>query len=73
MGLEEMEEYLKTNRHLPGIKSAAEYQQTGTVNLGELNIKLLEKVEELMLYNIELMKQIKLLEKKMIVLEKLPK
>ena len=69
MTLEEIEEYVKLNRHLPGIKSAGEYQQTGTMDLGEINIKLLEKVEELTLFNIALLKQMKALETKMLLLE----
>ena len=50
--LYEIEDFVKRNFHLPGIKSASQYESIGTVNLGELNAKLLEKVEELTLHTI---------------------
>ncbi len=52
--LEETKAYVEQNKHLPGIPSSAEMQQNG-VNLLEMNMKLLEKVEELTLHQIELM------------------
>ena len=64
MTLQEVEAYVQANRHLPGIKSAADYQKTGSINVGELQLKLLQKVEELTLYNIQLMKEIEELNKK---------
>ncbi len=51
--LEETKAYVEQNKHLPGIPSSAEMQQNG-VNLLEMNMKLLEKVEELTLYLIEM-------------------
>ena len=56
--LSEVEQYIKANKHLPGIPTAAEVEKDG-VNLGEMNVKLLEKVEELTLYVIEQNKQMK--------------
>lgn len=56
MPLPELEVYLTENKHLPGIPTAAEVVEEG-VKLGEMNAKLLEKVEELTLYMIELNKQ----------------
>ncbi len=47
-GLEETEAYIKTHRRLPGMPSAEEAEVNG-VSLGEMNRKLLEKVEELTL------------------------
>ncbi|MBL6448707.1 hypothetical protein JMN32_20510 [Fulvivirga sp. 29W222] len=55
--LSEVEKYIKENKHLPGIPTTAEVEKDG-VNLGEMNVKLLEKVEELTLYVIELKKEI---------------
>ncbi len=54
--LEETESYIKANKHLPEIPSAAEMQENG-ISLGEMNIKLLQKIEELTLYMIELKKE----------------
>lgn len=43
--------------HLPGVPTAEEMEQEG-VDLGEMNRLLMEKVEELTLYIIDLQKQI---------------
>ncbi len=50
--LSEVEAFIKANRHLPEIPSAAEMEEAG-VNLAEMNKLLLMKVEELTLYAIE--------------------
>ncbi|MBK1442738.1 hypothetical protein JHJ32_22250 [Parapedobacter sp. ISTM3] len=52
MPLAELEAYIKTNGHLPGIPAAEEVEAVG-VGLAEMNHKLLEKVEELTLHLIE--------------------
>ncbi len=51
-GLAETAEYIKVNKHLPGIPSAAEMEENG-LDLKEMNLKLLQKVEELTLYLIK--------------------
>jgi hypothetical protein len=70
MNLKELELYIQQNNHLPNIKSEAEYTQAGEIDLGELNIKLLEKVEELTLYTINQQKQIDELKKMILELKK---
>ncbi|MEZ4829247.1 MAG: TMF family protein, partial [Bacteroidia bacterium] len=50
--------YISENHHLPRIKSAEEYAATGSVNVGELQVQLLEKVEELTLYILTLKEEI---------------
>ncbi|NMN37181.1 hypothetical protein [Pedobacter sp. SG918] len=55
--LAELEKFVKTNKHLPEIPTARQMVENG-VNLGELNIKLLQKVEELTLHLIEKDKQL---------------
>lgn len=50
--LSEVKSYIDQNHHLPQIPSAAEMQKNG-MGVGELNTKLLQKVEELTLYLIE--------------------
>ena len=55
--LGEVERYIEANRHLPDIPSAQEVEENG-VDVGEMNKLLLQKVEELTLYIIDLQKQI---------------
>ena len=50
--LEFIDTYIKENKHLPEIASAKEMEKNG-VNIGEFQIKLLQKIEELTLYTIE--------------------
>ncbi len=63
LSLEELKIYIETHRHLPGIKSEARYMEEGSVDVGELQLNLLEKVEELTLYVIALQEKIEQLEK----------
>ncbi|MDV2447289.1 hypothetical protein CMU93_07225 [Elizabethkingia anophelis] len=56
--LESVEKHIKEKKHLPEIASAAEMQKDG-VNIGDFQIKLLQKIEELTLYSIEQNKLIK--------------
>ncbi len=60
--LEETENYIKAHKHLPEIPSAKEMEANG-VQIGEMNMLLLKKIEELTLHQIELMKEIKQLNK----------
>ncbi len=52
LSLDEVETYITQNKHLPEIPSAKEMEQNG-INLSEMNMLLLKKVEELTLYAIE--------------------
>lgn len=61
--IRDVENYISKYQHLPGIPSAKEVEDAGGFELGEMNKKLLEKVEELTLYIIELNKRIEDLEK----------
>ncbi len=47
--LDSVANYIKENKHLPEIASAEEMKKDG-INLSEMNIKLLQKIEELTLY-----------------------
>ncbi len=59
--LVEVENYIKTHKHLPDIPSAEEMEASG-VNLAEMNKLLLQKVEELTLYSIQQAEKLKELE-----------
>ena len=56
MPLKDLETFIKANKHLPEIPTTAEVQENG-ISIGEMNAKLLQKVEELTLYVIELKKE----------------
>lgn len=60
MPLEEVENYIQENGHLPNVPSAEEVELQGQ-NLGEMNKVLLEKIEELTLHLIEQQKEIEAL------------
>ncbi|WP_343540128.1 hypothetical protein [Sphingobacterium thalpophilum] len=51
-GLDSLQSFISENRHLPGIPSAAQMEKEG-INVGDLQIDLLQKIEELTLYIIE--------------------
>ena len=70
--LESIEHYIKENKHLPEITSAKEMEKEGIL-LGDMNIKLLQKIEELTLYTIAQEKKINSLEKLKQRVEKLEK
>ncbi|MFT5890260.1 MAG: hypothetical protein ACI9Y7_000350 [Dokdonia sp.] len=61
--LEEVEDFIKQNGHLPNVPSEAEVLENG-IELGAMNAKLLEKIEELTLYLIEQQKEIQILKSK---------
>jgi hypothetical protein len=61
--LKEVEQFIKKNKHLPEIPSAQEIQKNG-LSVGEIQTKMMQKIEELTLYVIELQKQIDELKKK---------
>lgn len=50
--LSEVEKFIQENKHLPNIPSAAEIEKNGLA-LGEVQKKMMEKIEELTLYIIE--------------------
>jgi hypothetical protein len=62
MPLVDVEKYVNKNFHLPGIPDANTIATEG-MEMGTLNLKLLEKVEELTLHLIALEKQVETLKK----------
>jgi hypothetical protein len=61
--LHQVEEFIKENNHLESVPSAKEIEKNGH-SLGEMDIILLKKVEELTLYIIQQQKEIEELKKK---------
>jgi hypothetical protein len=61
--LSELQKYISENSHLPNIPTSGEVKKDG-IDVGEMQGKLLSKIEELTLYIIDLQKQIDDLKKK---------
>ncbi len=61
--LEEVEKFIEQNKHLPGIPSAEEIEKNG-LQLGDTQKRMMEKIEELILYTIALKKEIDILKAK---------
>lgn len=60
--LEEVEKFIKENKHLPEIPSAQEIEKNGLM-LAEMNMNLLKKMEEMTLYMIEMKKENEIIKK----------
>ena len=70
MPLSEVAQYVQAHKHLPGVPAASEIAENGGVELGEMNRRLLEKVEELTLYLLEQQKQMDRLQQEINELKK---
>ena len=57
MNLKELERFILTNRHLPNIPAATQVEKEG-IALGDMQKKMMEKIEELTLYIIQQQKEI---------------
>ncbi len=57
MPLQELDSYIQKNKHLPEIPTTEEVEENG-ISVGEMNAKLLQKIEELTLYLIEKDKEV---------------
>lgn len=55
--LTELEKFIVVNKHLPNIPSAGEIEKNG-MEVGDMQKKMMEKIEELTLYIIDLQKQV---------------
>jgi|GEM_PF-972512 len=59
--LKEVNDFVKTNKHLPNVPSASEMVNNG-LNVAEMDAKLLEKIEEAYLYILQLDERLKNIE-----------
>jgi hypothetical protein len=66
--LTEIKEFINCNKHLPEVPTAVEMNDKG-VNIGDLQMILLKKIEELTLYSIQQSEDIKTLKQKIEELE----
>jgi hypothetical protein len=69
MPLHKVEQYVKTNSHLPDVPSATEIKDKG-LSMGEMQNKLLQKIEELTLYAIEQNKKMEIQQNEIQALKK---
>ncbi len=69
LSLTELKDYLHTNQHLPGIPSAAEVADKGGVEVGDLQRRMLETIEQQALYILQLEERMKGMEQRMVTLE----
>ncbi|HMJ67782.1 MAG TPA: hypothetical protein VK508_02740 [Cyclobacteriaceae bacterium] len=60
--LETIKAYINQYHHLPEVPSAEEFEKNG-MNVGEMNLLLLKKIEELTLHMIELKEEVDALKK----------
>jgi hypothetical protein len=70
MSLENLNEFISKNKHLPGLPSAKEIEENNGYGLGEMQIKILEKIEELTLYILQLKAENKELKQKIELITK---
>ncbi len=52
LSLSELAEFIQREQHLPRVPSDADVQAAGSINMSEMQLALLEKVEELTLYTL---------------------
>ncbi|AUP81084.1 hypothetical protein [Flavivirga eckloniae] len=69
--ISEVANYIRKNGHLKNIPSKDDVIKNEGINLGEINVKLLEKIEELTLYTINQEEQLKLQQHQIDQLKKL--
>ncbi|MEO7311587.1 MAG: hypothetical protein ABIX01_14380 [Chitinophagaceae bacterium] len=61
--LSDVEKYIDKNNHLPNVPAASEIEKSG-IALGQMQSKMMEKIEELTLYIIDLKKEVEVLKTK---------
>ena len=62
LSFDELRKYIAINKHLPNIPAATDVQKNG-IELGDMQKRMMEKIEELTLYVLELEKEIKEMKK----------
>ncbi|MBK7681169.1 MAG: hypothetical protein IPJ26_01225 [Bacteroidetes bacterium] len=65
MSLNQLENYISDNKHLPGVPSATEMEEKGGMEVGEMQTLLVKKLEEANLYILQLNSRLEELEAKL--------
>ena len=53
MPLDELAEFVATEKHLPNVPSQDDVDRSGKLNMSQMQMRMLEKIEELVLYTID--------------------
>jgi hypothetical protein len=53
MDLDQLGSFIAENKHLPAVPSEDEFERQGRINLGQFQMTLLQKIEELTLYTLQ--------------------
>jgi hypothetical protein len=69
MPIQQLENYIAREKHLPNIPDASEIRETG-LNHTEFQMKLLQKIEELTLYTVQQANTIRELQARLAKLER---
>jgi hypothetical protein len=69
MPLSELRDFVQRNRHLPGIPSASEVDADGGVEVGDLQRRMLETIEQQALYILQLEERLQQLEQRVTTLQ----
>ena len=69
LSLEELEDFIRKNKHLPKVPAASVIAKEG-MSLKEMNLLLLEKVEELTLYTLQQQQELDALKKQIATITK---
>ena len=72
MPIGELDRFVRREKHLPRVPAAADVEAAESVNMTEMQMRLLEKVEELTLYIIEQHQTIEDLEQRLGQVERRP-
>jgi hypothetical protein len=72
MPLSEVAAFISEHRHLPGVQSQADVAAAGAIDMSELQLQLLRKVEELTLYTVAQQQLIDTLEARLAAIERQP-
>ena len=70
LSLYELEEFVWKNKHLPNVPSQKDVDTAGALNMTEMQMRMLEKIEELVLYTIDQQKEIDALRARLETIEK---
>ena len=73
LDIDSLAKFIKQNKHLPDMPLENDVASDGGIEIGDMNVKILKKIEELTLYIVQLKKENKMLDEKINLLQSLLK